>query len=176
MTYSKLSARDPAFSIGFQSPIKIMNWSWIMNCISLLLFYRHIYRHNIDVCFLPVSGNPSSLRVVAKTNRNLSPSSIGYTQLLMSSMSSILNDSDSQCNLFYIERKIRIKKWHFSRKWFNISLSRQVFCKCHKTIDSPTLTLGQTFFLPGQCLLHQKYLQTTLQPLWLCLFCMNFLL
>ena len=48
---------------------------------------------------LPVSGKPSSLSVVANTRRNLSPRSIGYTQLFMSKMRSILNDSDSQCNL-----------------------------------------------------------------------------
>ena len=48
---------------------------------------------------IPVSGKPSSLSVVANTRRNLSPRSIGYTQLFMSKMRSILNDSDSQCNL-----------------------------------------------------------------------------
>ena len=46
-----------------------------------------------------MSGKPSSLSVVANTRRNLSPRSIGYTQLFMSKMRSILNDSDSQCNL-----------------------------------------------------------------------------
>ena len=62
---------------------------------------RHKLSHVVKriLSNIPVSGKPSSLSVVANTRRNLSPRSIGYTQLFMSKMRSILNDSDSQCNL-----------------------------------------------------------------------------
>ena len=113
-----------------------------------------------------MSGKPSSLSVVANTRRNLSPSSIGYTQLFMSKMRSILNDSDSQCNLkerYMLLHQVYVIISHSYLELKNhsniLSVKDMYFNNEHYT-----LKLGQIFSLLDQCLLHQKYLQTRRLP------------
>ena len=113
-----------------------------------------------------MSGKPSSLSVVANTRRNLSPSSIGYTQLFMSKMRSILNDSDSQCNLkegYMLLHQVCV---NMSNSYEELKNHRKFFSvkdMCFN-IEHYTLKLGQIFFLLDQCLLHQKYLQIRRLP------------